>query len=69
MRKQTGWLVRDPKGRVVVCFGAMVYQRKTDAIANAWSECCASSQGWSEWWRDNRKYRGRDGYTVEKVSL
>jgi len=64
MRKQTGWLVRDPKGRVVVSGRWMVYSTRGEAVWQAYRQ--AESQLMiDQWWPKARKA----GYTVEKVEL
>lgn len=67
MKKQTGWLVRDPKGRVVKSYDAIAYCNRGTAIHEAWQNRCDYVDLFSvgDWWVQAQK----DGYTVEKVAL
>lgn len=65
MNPQTGWLVRDPKGRVVVSGNFMVYRTRMEAVWRSYDEVAPVGYQCESWWAAARKR----GYTVEKVSL
>jgi hypothetical protein len=64
MKKTTGWLVRDPKGRVVRSGVCLVWDTRRDAIEAAWWPV-DTNEDLQRYWRNAR----REGYTVERVEL
>ena len=65
--KQHGWLVKNPKGEVVVNHrvkgGALVSNTRANAIWNASAEYFQGTV--QEWW----ERRVKDGYIVERIEL
>lgn len=63
-KKQYGWMVRDPKGKIVSDGSAVVFTNKADAIYRIWWSFDIN-ESYTIWWRKAR----REGYTVERVEL
>jgi hypothetical protein len=63
-KKQHGWLVRDPKGKVVSDGESLVFETKERAIYAIWWGT-DTNDGNVTWWRKAR----REGYTIERKEL